>query len=328
MVKKMIKFKMLKASIVMGILLLGSFIPITSTASAAVTLFQSYLQLEVNQSAVTVQPDGPAVSVPITIKYKVGVPNSLMTFGLFGVRRWIIFGQIFLMQKVHLSVINKPDWANVAITNPDVYVDIDNEFTTAMNSIVISVYKNAPAHKFTLRISAEASQMNMVSGCTAEAQITITPGYIPLINVYTDKPTREVAPQTSVNFPIEISNEGNKETIVTGNIVTLPKDWVAYLPQSQVIIPSSVEGQDNKKTVVLSVTPPYGFGWHNELRTIGVDFVAQASPPGSYEKTGVYHFQVMIRNRGFSLPGFEPALLLIAFLVVSILMKKHKNQQK
>jgi len=325
----MIKFKMLKASLVMGILLFSSFFSITSTASAAVTFFQSYLQLEFNQSAVTVQPDGPAVSVPVKIKYMVGVPDFLMSYGALGIRRLIVFGTPFLLQKVHLSVINKPDWANVAITNPDVYVDIDNkEFKTALNSVVISVYKNAPAHKFTLQIRAEASQMKMVSGSTAEAQITITPGYIPLINVYTKKPTREVVPQTSVNFPIEISNEGNKETIVTGNVVNVPKDWVAYLPQSQVIIPSSLEGQDNKKTVVLSVTPPYGFGWHNELRTIGVDFVAQASPPGSYEKTAEYHFQVMIRNRGFSLPGFEPALLLIAFLTISLIMKKRRNQQK
>jgi len=313
----MMKFKMLKASIAMGILLFGSFIPITSTASAAVTLFQSYLQLEVNQSAITVQPDGPAVSVPIKAKYKVDwVPKMFFL-------KMMLVG---LMKKIHFSVVNKPEWMNVAITNPDMMVDISSEYEEVLNSVVISVYKNAPAEKYTLVIQAEVSGKTIYSGATAEAQITVTPGYIPLINVYTEKPTVEVAPQTSVNFPIEISNEGNKETIVTGNIVNIPKDWVAYLPQSQVIIPSSVEGQDNKRTVTLSVTPPYGFGWHNEIRTVGIDFVAQASPPGSFEKTGVYHFQVMIRNKGFSLPGFELVALLAAFIVISGLKKTHRRK--
>jgi len=306
----------------MGILLLGSFMPIASTVSA-MRLFQiqSYLQLEVNQSAVTVQPDGPAVSIPIKARYKVEWLPKV------GTLYWKM-AFVGLMKKIHFSVTNKPKWMNVAITNPDMIVDVNDKYEEVLNSVIISVYKNAPAEKYTIILKAEVPGKGLYGGANTTTSITVTPGYIPLINVYTKKPTIEVAPQTSVNFPIEISNEGNKETIVTGNIVNLPKDWVAYLPQSQVIIPSSLEGKDNKKTVVLSVTPPYGFGWHNELRTIGVDFVAQASPPGSFEKTGIYHFQVMIRNRGFSLPGFEPALLLIAFLMVSILMKKRRNQQK
>jgi hypothetical protein len=321
MVKKMIKFRMLKAGIVMGILLFGSSIPITSTASA-ITLFQSYLQLYANQTAVTVQPDGPAVSVQIRAQYKVEwLPKGPLSFTW----RMLFVG---LMKKIHFSVVNKPNWMNVALANPDMMVDVSDEFVEVVNSVIISVYKNAPAEKYTLIIHAEVPGKTIYGGDTAETQITVTPGYIPLINVYTKKPTVEVAPQTSVNFPIEISNEGNKEAIVTGNIVNIPQGWVAYLPQSQVIVPSSVEGQDNKRTVTLSVTPPYGFGWHNELRTISIDFVAQASPPGSFEKTGVYHFQVMIRNKGFSLPGFELVLLLIAFLVISILMKKRNNQQK
>ena len=321
--KKLIR---VKVAVIVWIVLLGGFFVVSSVSSAKLLEFPAILQIEVNQSAITVQPDGPAVSVPITVKYRVEVPPRLLQ-GMFG--RWLVFGTFIVPpQKVHLSVLNKPDWANVAIVSPDIYVDIDTQFKEATTSLSISVYKNAPAHVYTLQIQAESSPLGKILKQTAEAQISVTPGYIPLINVYTNKPTREVAPQTSVNFPIEISNEGNKETIVTGHIVSIPRDWTAYLPQSQIVIPSSIEGGDNKRTVTLSVTPPYGFGWHNELKTITVDFVAQASPPGSSTKTGEYHFQVMIRNRGFSLPGFEPALLLIAFLFVSLIMKKRKNSEK
>ena len=158
--------------------------------------------------------------------------------------------------------------------------------------------------------------------------IVFQPGYIPLIDVYTDNPSRIVGPQETINFPITITNLGNKQTLVTARITDAPEGWSTLLPQSQIIIQS---GSNNIGQLAFSITPPYNLGWHNEIETFTIEFTPEFSPPqGESRFVGTpVPFQVTVRNRGFSTPGFEGGLFLLAAIVVVgglFIYKKKQNQ--
>jgi hypothetical protein len=124
-----------------------------------------------------------------------------------------------------------------------------------------------------------------------------------------------------VNFPVTITNLGNKQAIVKGVIQDAPADWAPLISPTETII---APGQ--KATVTFSVVAPYNFGWHNEQRTFTVVFTPEKSPPSGQPVTGTPHtVQVRVNSIGFSAPGFEPILLFAALAFVVILLKKRKK---
>lgn len=329
------KFRSFKVSIIMLILLVSVIISIIPSASAAdkMLTFNSVLEMTYDQEYLNqaVQPDGPAVTIPVTIKYKVEVPEKILDITALR----MLFFQTFIVTavKVQMSILNQPDWASVSLVNPNPYIDINYEFTEATTAVTIAPYKDAPARPFTLRIKAETDPVlnKHIPANSAELNMVFTPGYIPLINVYTDKPARVVDPQTTVNFPIKITNLGNKETIVTAKVTDYPEGWAPLLAQSQIVIPAAGETSgDNSAEISFSITPPYGFGWHNELETIALEFTPQFSPPGGGgNQSGLIGtpvpFQLTVRSRGFSTPGFELIGVMGALIITMIIIKKRKH---
>lgn len=315
---------------------------ITTTLSFAPTVsaekffqFDSMLTLDYEAEVVNeavFQPDGPSVSIPINIKYQVFVPDSFISNPALR----LLFLQTFIITnaQIKLTVVNPPDWAAISLANPNPYVPISTETQETQTTLQIAAHKDAPAQGFSLRIQAETDPVlnGHVPSQEAYLDIQFQPGYIPLINVYTAEPNVVVAPQETVNFPIEITNLGNKETIVRARITDKPDGWATLLPQSQIIIPSARGGGDNTDTLTFSVTPPYGFGWHNELETISLEFTPEFSPPQGGGNTSAFvgspvQFQVTLRNRGFSTPGYEFILVLAAIGIILFVGRKWRKFQ-
>lgn len=329
------KFRAVKVSMIMLILLISAIISIVPSASAAdkMLTFNSVLEMTYDQEFLNqaVQPDGPAVTIPVTIKYKVEVPEKILD----NTALRMIFFQTFIVTavKVKMEILNEPDWASVSLVNPNPYIDINYEFTETTTAVTIAPYKDAPARPFTLRIKAETDPVlnKHVPANSAELNMVFTPGYIPLINVYTEQPARVVEPQTTVSFPIKITNLGNKETIVTVKVTDYPEGWAPLLAQSQIVIPAAGETSGgNIAELSFSITPPYGLGWHNELETITLEFTPQFSPPGGGgNQSGLIGtpvpFQLSVRSRGFSTPGFELFGVLGALIITMIIIKKRKH---
>jgi hypothetical protein len=325
----------IKVSIIMGILLLSMIVSIVPSASAALITFESVLEVDYEEEVVNdaiFQPDGASVAVPITIKYKAIVPPATVEIKTL---RMLMYGLIIPDVRVSLSIVDKPDWCTVALTNPNPYVSpFSNpvgDFSYGETSVVVATYKDAPSRPFNLVIKAETPSIlrNRVGPNQAEINIYFTPGYVPLINVYTTEPNRIVTPQETVTFPIEITNLGNKETLVTARVVEYPEGWSPLLSQSQIIIPSVAESGSgtNKMEMSFSITPPYGLGWHNDLETITIEFTPQFSPPmaGGNKTIGTpVPFSMTVRSRGISTPGFEVIPLIIALGIVTIILKKRK----
>ena len=284
--------------------------------------FTPILQLDVKTGNLngTIEPGGKAVNVPVTVKYRVNVP------GLFAylpplLRNMLIYGNMIVPpMKVHLSIVNKPDWMDVSIASPDIYIDIkENAFSYANTSLSIAIYKDAPAQPYTLILRAESDAMGKVTSQSVEAQFKITPGYIPLVTINTDKPLREAGPMTTVTFPIKIANNANKETVVKLIDYDTPPGWAVQPSQNQIIIP-----QGKEATLSLSVTTPAGFGWMpNQVQQIKLKFIALPSPPPlSYEETtsNTYTYSVGIRSGSAPMIGIVVAILVIVAIIIALIV--------
>ena len=325
-----------RASLMIGLILVGTILSIVPSSSAAkfltydAVLVVTYDPEAVNQAIF--KPDGPAVNIPIIIKYKVDVPPTFITEPAL---RFIFLQTIIITSAaVKMTILNPPTWAAVSINPSPAYVNIDSQFNQTTAVLTIAAHDDAPAEGFVLNIKAETDPVlnNHVAAKEAFVDITFQPGYIPLIDVYTESPTRIVGPQETVIFPIKITNLGNKRTLVTARILSYPEDWSVQMSQTQITIPSAADG-NNIGYLSCSVIPPFGFGWHNDLETINLDFTPQFSPPQGnntdYIGTPVA-FQITVRNRGFSTPGFETGGMLlsigIAFALIGLLYKRKHIQ--
>jgi hypothetical protein len=226
------------------------------------------------------------------------------------------------MQAITLEVVNKPDWADTTITQKSVLTDIPNKGTPAEEdtSLVLSPYEEAPAQPYTITIKATCGTIGRINGFEIEEDIVFTPSFVPTIQITPENPTRTVGPRESVNFKINIKNEGNKKTRVTPEVKTTIEGWVPTInPPFYDISPG---GQGD---FVFSIYTPYDFGWHNEIQAFQIDFTSQIFPLREDAPVGgPYSIYLRINNYGFSTPGFELIVLLAAFIVAGIFIKKRK----
>ncbi len=323
-------FKRLSLMMVIFILLAGSGTVVTQSSSAKGLLaFTPILQLEVDTTPLNqdIEPDGNPVNVPVTVKYRVDIPQFLLSLPIVG--RLIVYGSFIVPPvKIHLSVVNKPDWADISITSPDLYIDVgENKFSYANTSVSIAVYKDAPAESYTLILKAEADGMGRITSQSVEAQFKIKPGYIPLVTINTDEPIKEAGPMTTLTFPIKISNNANKETIVKLVEYDTPPGWGVQPSQSQIVIP-----QDGEATLSLAVTTPVGFGWTpNQIQQIKLKFVVMPSPPTvEYEETATntYLYSISVKSGSAPMAGLAGgiiAIIVVAIVILLMILKKKKQ---
>jgi len=295
------------------------------------------IDIDVDTSALSeaIEPEGKGVQVPVTIRYRINVPKIFtgeeegLLSGLWEtIGRWIFFrNPIIPTLKIRLSIVDKPDWVNVVITDKDVEIPVElNKDCVANTSLTITVYKDAPALPYTLTLRAEAPGVGIIQPIETEAQFQIIPGYSPLLDIQTDEPIKEAGPMATVTFPIKITSHANKETIVKLVDYDIPPGWSVQPSQDQVIISPG-------KTSILSVTviTPAGFGWlPNQVQQIKMKFVAIPSPPPTeYEETSsnTYIRSISVRSGSAPAVGLIGGIvaILVAIVVVILMMLKKKS---
>ena len=85
-------------------------------------------------------PIDQSINIPLTVRYWVDVPGALLHSPFFRLKNWFLFGTFIApMQKIHLSVLNEPEWCTAYISNPNLLVDIDNEVKEVTTNLIISV---------------------------------------------------------------------------------------------------------------------------------------------------------------------------------------------
>lgn len=314
-----------KASIVMGILLFSLFAVFMPLISAAPIKNNAYLQLEYDASAVekNIMPLGGSVSIPIKVSY--------LVTGVFAAQAVGRFSDMNVPALVDLSVEVTPEYCTAWVEPNVIKPAITTGWSSVNANLFVSFSDKAPAMtevKIQIKMHAKkiASLLYEIGEATAIGEVSFTPGYLPTIGITLREGNfKEISPGQTATFNIDIENLGNAKTEVTFRIVDIPKDWSPTI-KSSIIIGAAVGSENDKATVQLTVQPPYGFGYHNDRKTIGVEitpsYYGDATLVG---KTYTEYFTV--QSRGFSTPGFEAVFMLIALVAVVLMVRKLRKSR-
>jgi hypothetical protein len=227
------------------------------------------------------------------------------------------------MQKIHLTLLETPSWANIYFSSQELIIEIPAEGDPKqeiMTDLIISPKIEAPAESQRISIQVTCEEVGRVSSYTFQKDIPFTPSFIPTIAVEIDNPIRTVGPHQSVSFKITVKNQGNKITRVTPTINVEDKWTTTINPPNYEINP------DQEATFVFSMITPYDFGWHNEYGRFEIKFLSEVYPYQSGSASNTESIYIVVNNNGFSLPGFEFSLVIIAFLVVFAVLQKRRNR--
>jgi hypothetical protein len=134
-----------------------------------------------------------------------------------------------------------------------------------------------------------------------------------------DKPYVQVGPGSSLGFKIRLINEGNAADRLRVEITNLDrlanKGWTIQLSQDKFSVPEKQE-----KVLTVSVTTPVEWNiWKNDVDTIRLRIVsAQAESLGDI--SDIADYSLYIRQRGFSIPGYEPVLAVMALTLMAVVL--------
>jgi len=320
-------FRTVKASIVMGILLISVFVAFMPSSSAGIIKSSSNLKLEYDASALeeNVQPLGGPRPVTINVGYLVS--------GIFA-KQAVDFLAGRVPPMIELSVEETPSYATAWVEPNVVSPDMGTSWSTASATLWVSFKENVPARaEVTIKVKMHARSIPgilfEVTEATSYGDVSFTPGYLPIISVTTVTGNfKEISPGQTATFDIELENLGNAKTVVDFRILDIPKDWSPNI-QSRVTLGAGVLGEDPKTTVQLVIQPPYGFGYHNDRETIRVEITpSYYGDPGAPDVTGLPQIETFtVQSRGFSTPGFEAVFALFALIGVAFIVKKRKKTQ-
>ncbi len=314
------KFKAVKSTAIILILFSGILLSFTSSSSAQLFGVRMNVKMEytVTESNRVVPLSGELI-VPINVSTQIeGVLASFWEKLLSGITA-----------SVDLRIKETPAWATGLIEPNVVNPDISQTWDGEEARVHISFDENAPANlpvKLVIEMTASAP-INRVKSVTKEAEISFTPTFLPIIDVLPKSTFKEVGPGEVAFFELELENLGNAETEFLFSITDIPEGWIASIP-SNIKVGSQFSGGNPKKTIQLTVTPPYNFGYHNELVTIKISAKGRyfaGSDVGILE-TEIPEIIFTMRNRGFSTPGFEIAILFGAIIIIFVLKKQLLNR--
>ena len=297
----------------------------SSGSRSPIFTFNSYINIvpdtsELNKPLAIDQ----SVSIPITIEYSTDVPSNFLVFLPWQIKNLLLYGSMVApMQKISVEVINKPDWADITITQKDILTDIPfkGSPSTRTTTLVLSPYEEAPAQPYTITIRASCEKIGRVNGFDISSDVVFTPSFVPTISITPESPTRTVGPREMINFKITVKNEANKKARVIPDITTSNNSkWNPTInPPFHDIAPGG------EATFVFSVYSPYNFGWHNEIQTFKIDFTAQIFPLREDAPVGgPYSIYLRVNNYGFSVPGFELVIFTIALIGIAFMVKRKR----
>lgn len=320
--------KAVKASIIMGILLLSAVSLFTSpTVAAKAISFKSYVDFEYDTSALN-EPLAidVSVSIPIKIKYWTNIPDMFKKIP-FPLNNMILFGSMIgPMQTIHLEVLEPPEWANIYISSPDILTEIpfdSDGIVEVETNLILSPRIEAPAESYRIDIKATWDSIKRLDGNSYQESIEFTPSFIPTIQITPETPIRTVGPHESIIFNIHIKNLGNKITRVTPKLIGVDDKW------TPTINPPDYEiGPNQENTFTFSIITPYDFGWHNEYGRFEIEFLSEVYPYRLDAASHTESIYLVVNNYGFSTPGFEFTILIAALFVIGIIIKKRQIKYK
>ncbi len=311
-------FKSIKATIIMGLLLISMFVAIAPSTSAAILYsLQSYVNAEydVDITNIPIIPRGTGKAFTINITYGVTVSGGI--FNLIGTfMREIHRGRVVTIK---IDTFEYPEWASVSISQEPT-ATVDDIPQTYKATVTVKVDEDAPAFgKGDIKIRITIPKVGLIDGTQKEIEIPFSAGYLPIVDHrFVEGQNKIIGPMDTAVFPIDIINLGNARTKVSFELISIPEGWAAIIADYVFI----EEGEGSKAKVYLTIKPPKGFGYHDETKNIVVEYIPRMAERPEFE--GVEGtISVLVESRGFSVIGIEVVLLPLIMIIVIIYLLYH-----
>jgi len=189
---------------------------------------------------------------------------------------------------------------------------------TADVTIVVKVPQKTDADAAgTIKIHGKTRTATPISyGTDFENQVTVLVNKYYVFSVSSPAPYIEISPHTQTTIQVSIENMGNALTddlyITVENKKQLTSDgWIVTEPPTKI----QISGKENKTVSIKVETPRDWTLWTDTPHEIVVK--VSSSTAGISETYSTY-----IRQKGTYIPGFEPAIMLIALGLIAVMIKK------
>ncbi len=308
------KFRSIKATLIMGLILVSVFATVVPISSAGLlSNLQSFVNVDYDQSItndpIKIRGTGKAFTLNITY----GVTSA----SLLGISNKFLFA-MHKGRTVTLQVELKeyPEWASVSISSWPT-ATIQDEKETYPVTITVKVNENAPAFGTgDIKLTITVPDVGLIKGVSTEVDIPFSVGYTPVVqHQYLESNTKIIGPMDTAVFPIQLINMGNARTEVRIELTYVPDGWSAIITDNVIL----EEGEGSKAIIYLTVKPPKSFGYHDDSATINIKYtpymVEQPEFFGSSKP-----MNVLVESRGISVIGMEVLVIPIIIIVLVIFL--------
>ena len=316
----------IKAALIMGLLLVSMFVAfIPNTSAGVIANLESVVNLydyDKNLTNVAIKPRATGFSTTVTFEYYVTYASGIFNV-LGGALLSIHKGRTVVMQ---VEPFGYPEWATVTVSNwPTVKIQAEEQYPKV--TLTVKINEDAPAYgEGDIKLRVTILTEGLVEGVETEFGFPFSAGYLPLVQAqFPGGESRQVGPMDTVSIPIELENMGNARTRVNLEVSGVPNGWAATITNDVLI----EEGKGSKSTAYLTVKPPKGFGYHDDVASVVIRYTPEmAENPIFVGETRIV--DVLIESRGFSIIGIEIVLIpiivivLILFAIYYFVVKKRK----
>ena len=312
------KFRAMKASVVMGILLIGLFAAFMPTSTAESGLFQGNIELtyDVDDVPSTIRPESDIARIDLYVNHFASGLGSRFVIPFFSANT----------VPIELSVSDTPEWLTVSVAPGVVYPKLGMEKAEFPEHAIVSISltPNAPAFQTqSIEIVATHNAIPPIRSAMNKIPIEIKSGYYS--NYQYEYPTfKEIGAGETVTFPINIKGYSNARSRIIFEVVDPAEGWSTSI-NTEFFLGTTALGEDATGTVNFMIQSPLDFGYHNEVQqfSVRVKTMAAGHPDAGIDNTTVLQFTV--RSRGFSTPGFEVTFTVVALMAVIVIYRKKRK---
>jgi len=321
------KSRTIKTGIILGLLLVSLFSVFTTSSSAKLLSAEPVVEIyPSNQDPEDlVVPNSGVLDIPLKITFELTGPfaSSLESNSLLQNNPL----QISLVTEEEDPYVS----ASITPTFISVVIGEDKDYQATLRITVTELAPALQGGNIIVRASSNelSSLLYKIEKYENTFKIPYQIGYWPVINANPKNGNLlTIGPMDTADFEIELENQGNGPTYVYCEVVEAPEGWTASIDsKANLGSIASGTGGNTKSTVHLIVKPPYGFGFHNDIKNIKVRFLSQYIgrpdlPQVSETKTFTVQSIGMSAGAGYEIPLIVATLVIIG--LIFYMYKKRK----
>ena len=326
-------FKAVKASLIMGILLVSlsaAFVPSSSAAGFGLLSPTPSLQFTYDPANTqNILPDNPTGSwIDLSVAYQIEGLLSKFAVNSYGPNRANVKAEI------QFTIGAVPSYCNAYVQPQTTKARVAQSYTdgTADDQVRlhVSFTKDVPyMQSVSIPITATATVPSVfpfsISEKSKTITVTVTSAYLPIIDITPDPKYLETTPGGLATFGIQCDNKGNGETEFQFEIMDIPEGWSAQIVDQKMI------SANTKEPITLQVRGPIGFGYHDETQTLTIGVRGVYYAGGGVTTETYREITVTVRAVGFYASGFDAMviiLILVALVFVVFLFMRWRKKGK